>query len=430
MLTYKSLLLFIIFILTLPISSWSLQKEHQVFFKFDKYTLSEIEKTKLDAVVKDLIKNEALWIKGFADSYGSENYNLELSRKRAEAVFNYLSKSSKFDLNSIKLTPIGIDKSANLKNSLKRRVELFGGTYSEVFNKPDLAIINPQKDESSSEKVESNAERSISSVEEINSAIEEKKTTAADKESNSSINQESKTSVIEEKNSVFHKSEDVFEHENQKNRYYVLLGLYNNVIEAEDRGSGGLARWVSNENIDLEASYQYQLRKKLWIGARASYHVQDYEVELNPLFTWDENIENLFRLSVVSDYETKKWGLGLDLDYNGEQFIYEQAFNVELRDIYLFGISLRAKYKLFSTKNWSSRVGLKFELPLLSSNQIDPSGEFGLIGYLDISKRRWVKKHGVHCRLFYGVRKYTNDQNDQNEEVVGLKCGIRSFSWL
>ena len=407
--TLRGLILFFIVTLILPESSWSIEKEHQTFFKFDEYTLTEFQKNRLDKAVQKIIKNEALWVKGFSDPLGEENYNLKLSKKRAQAVRDYISKNYNFDLDKIKLSPIGIDRTAGVKFFLRRRVELFGGTYDEIFGDSDMNI----KTETEIDLTD----RSLTQVNEEESPLE--------------VSEDVKTEdAAAVERSISSEGQNTFTYEKTKDRYYAFLGAYNNVIEAEDRGTGGLARWISNENIDLQASYQHEFKKNLWIGARASFHIQDYEVELNPLFDWDENTENLFRLSVISDYETEKWGLGFDLDYNGEQFIYEQAFDVELRNIYLFGVSLRAKYKLFSSNNWSSRLGLKLELPLLSGDQIEPKGQAGFFGYIDISKHRWVKKHDIHCRLYYGVRRFANDQNDQNEEIAGFKCGVRSLSWL
>jgi outer membrane protein OmpA-like peptidoglycan-associated protein len=65
---------------------------NNIFFDFDKYDLKPESFLELDRVVKILKDNPdvSIHIEGHTDSIGTEEYNLQLSRKRAESVRNYL----------------------------------------------------------------------------------------------------------------------------------------------------------------------------------------------------------------------------------------------------------------------------------------------------------------------------------------------------
>lgn len=65
---------------------------HKVYFAWDKYDLSADAKAKLDSARDTLIDagKGKLVIGGYTDASGSREYNQELSRKRAQAVADYL----------------------------------------------------------------------------------------------------------------------------------------------------------------------------------------------------------------------------------------------------------------------------------------------------------------------------------------------------
>ncbi len=215
-----------------------------------------------------------------------------------------------------------------------------------------------------------------------------------------------------------------------RHRYYSYLGVYHNLIEAEDKSSNSLVRWVSKENFNLNLGYQYKMSKKIWIGFKGSYHVRHFEAELNPNFTSDDGLSQVYRLALAIDYEALRWSFGLDADYSGEQFIYERDNNISLEKIFLHGLSLRLKYKWFATPNWSSRLTLKVELPFNNSNTIEAEGQGGVIGYFDLGLNQWTQNNSLNCQAYYGIRNYTNDQNNQKEKMAGLNCGVLSFNWL
>ena len=65
---------------------------NNIFFDFDKSVLKSESFPELDRVVKLLNDRESITIDiaGHTDSIGAESYNLQLSKRRAEAVYNYL----------------------------------------------------------------------------------------------------------------------------------------------------------------------------------------------------------------------------------------------------------------------------------------------------------------------------------------------------
>ena len=65
----------------------------QINFEYDKSTLSKQSYAYLDKIATFLINTKnTVEIKGHTDNRGTEEYNLNLSKERAEAVYNYLLK--------------------------------------------------------------------------------------------------------------------------------------------------------------------------------------------------------------------------------------------------------------------------------------------------------------------------------------------------
>lgn len=63
-----------------------------IYFDFDKYTVSATERAKIDAVA-GRVKATDVIIAGYTDHFGTEEYNLGLSDRRAQSVREYLIKS-------------------------------------------------------------------------------------------------------------------------------------------------------------------------------------------------------------------------------------------------------------------------------------------------------------------------------------------------
>lgn len=84
--------------------------ERVVYFEFDKATLTPQAQTSLQGVARRLrqatdVKSAS--IVGYADRIGSNQYNIDLSRRRAEAVKDYLVRNGYMDVNVAEVRPLG-----------------------------------------------------------------------------------------------------------------------------------------------------------------------------------------------------------------------------------------------------------------------------------------------------------------------------------
>ncbi len=102
-----------------------------VLFGFGKSALTPEGKEKLDQVAQALgsHKHFVIQVEGYTDSTGSSEYNLELSRRRANAVVNYLTLDHKIPLYRIhvagfgKATPVAENKNRDGRKQ-NRRVDV------------------------------------------------------------------------------------------------------------------------------------------------------------------------------------------------------------------------------------------------------------------------------------------------------------------
>ncbi len=88
-------------------------RNEQAKFKFDSYELSDEAKIALDAFVRKLVEENRgvyLEIQGHTDSTGPEEWNLILSKKRAEAVMEYLHKKYSIPLHRMEVIGYGSDQ--------------------------------------------------------------------------------------------------------------------------------------------------------------------------------------------------------------------------------------------------------------------------------------------------------------------------------
>jgi len=89
-----------------------------VYFGFDKYTVDSKERAKLDAI-SGKAQNTKLIIAGYTDQFGTEEYNLGLSDRRAQSVREYLVKVGSTETN-IEVLALGeqeADKNATGRDS-------------------------------------------------------------------------------------------------------------------------------------------------------------------------------------------------------------------------------------------------------------------------------------------------------------------------
>lgn len=102
-----------------------------VNFKLNQATLSADEKMKLDQLASSSSSHKRYFIavEGYTDSTGPADYNLALSRRRADAVVQYLAGEKNVDFNRIhvigfgELKPVDTDKTRDAR-AKNRRVEV------------------------------------------------------------------------------------------------------------------------------------------------------------------------------------------------------------------------------------------------------------------------------------------------------------------
>jgi outer membrane protein OmpA-like peptidoglycan-associated protein len=102
-----------------------------VLFGFDRATLTDENKSELDTLVgrANGLRRYFIAIEGYTDPTGDAAYNLELSKRRAEAVVQYLAGERDVDFNRIhtiglgeqKLVDAAVNRDARARN---RRVEV------------------------------------------------------------------------------------------------------------------------------------------------------------------------------------------------------------------------------------------------------------------------------------------------------------------
>jgi OOP family OmpA-OmpF porin len=87
-----------------------------VLFKFNSSELSDDARQQLDSLVSGQLSNAKRYfiaIQGFTDKTGPAEYNLQLSRRRAEAVQTYLVGAKNVPVYRIQIVGLGKDKPVN-----------------------------------------------------------------------------------------------------------------------------------------------------------------------------------------------------------------------------------------------------------------------------------------------------------------------------
>lgn len=130
-----------------------------VYFDFDRYTVDVKERAKLDGVA-GRVKATKVIIAGYTDHFGTEEYNLGLSDKRAQNVRDYLVKSGANQTNTevLALGSQQADKSAAGRQSAAkdRKALVVDANYSGPMSPsrpaapaapaglaPTPAVVNP-----------------------------------------------------------------------------------------------------------------------------------------------------------------------------------------------------------------------------------------------------------------------------------------------
>ncbi len=87
-------------------------KTGSVLFGFNRFDLTDDDQQQLADLTQTLtsLKHYAIEVEGYTDKIGSKQYNLELSRRRAEAVVRYLTVSGHVPLVKIHVLGLGDDE--------------------------------------------------------------------------------------------------------------------------------------------------------------------------------------------------------------------------------------------------------------------------------------------------------------------------------
>ncbi len=399
------------------------------------------------------------FVSGHTDSLGAEEMNYKLSEARAKSVKDYLNlKSISDDKISYKafgeVAPIA-DNSTKLGRAANRRVILSVYGINEqklrvIEKKSGYTVIENESEKlkdyvakiSQAEKVKpvkskAVAKQAVVSKPKVISkrkAVSKSKTVST-KKYISKPKVVSRRRVVLKRKSTSKKKLKEAHSSKSKNRYLIGLGININTLDAKDDLGSGIStegEWVSKSNYLVQGAYQYNIAKSMWLGLRAEYHIQDYESLDSTIFTWDEEVPNLLRGALIFDYEiSNKIGLGFDLDYNQESFIFETINQVSLLDDSLFGASLRGLYKFYDSKSYSSRAKLKVSYPFSGADDlIEAKGRVGVRLAVDVSFKSLLKSHELNLEFYYGLRNFENSQNEQKEEIAGLNLSLRNLKWL
>jgi len=113
------------------LDNYKLMTTEKVFFPPSHSALSKDDQAKLDTLIASLgnMRNYVIEVEGFADRTGDRTYNLDLSRKRADAVVHYLSVEHNIPMRDIRQLGAGADfpdadNSTRTARKENRRVEV------------------------------------------------------------------------------------------------------------------------------------------------------------------------------------------------------------------------------------------------------------------------------------------------------------------
>lgn len=107
------------------LDNFKLVSSESVLFALNKSELTEEAKSQLSAGLQKLgsVKHFVIQVEGFTDKTGAAAYNLELSRRRADAVVRYLVTTGNVPLYRIHLVGLGAANPVADNSTRKGRVE-------------------------------------------------------------------------------------------------------------------------------------------------------------------------------------------------------------------------------------------------------------------------------------------------------------------
>jgi OmpA-OmpF porin, OOP family len=94
------------------LDDYKLQNSVAVPFSFDKWTLTPTAKQDLDKLATDLKSDKRYFVavEGYTDATGSRAYNEALSRKRADAVVQYLVGKHELPIYRVHMIGLGVER--------------------------------------------------------------------------------------------------------------------------------------------------------------------------------------------------------------------------------------------------------------------------------------------------------------------------------
>src|ERR1700674_1690674 len=91
------------------LDDYKIVNKGSVLFGFNQSTLTKDDKQQLDELISNAsgLKRYFIAVEGYTDQTGDANYNLELSKRRADAVVQYLAGERSVDFNRIHTIGLG-----------------------------------------------------------------------------------------------------------------------------------------------------------------------------------------------------------------------------------------------------------------------------------------------------------------------------------
>jgi outer membrane protein OmpA-like peptidoglycan-associated protein len=119
-------------------------KKATILFGFDKSKLTPEDIETLDSLAQEAtgMKHYAIEVKGFTDNVGQRQYNLQLSRRRADAVVRYLTLEKQIPLVRVYVAGYGEDDPAATNKTRSGR---------EQNRRVDVSLLAPQQSGSAAE---------------------------------------------------------------------------------------------------------------------------------------------------------------------------------------------------------------------------------------------------------------------------------------
>lgn len=107
------------------LNNYSLSQMARVYFHVGQSTLSKEAKDQLDQTVMKAsdIRNYIIEIEGFTDGTGGKAYNLELARRRADAVVRYITVQKGIPLRNVRVLGVGSEFPSAVNRTRAQRHE-------------------------------------------------------------------------------------------------------------------------------------------------------------------------------------------------------------------------------------------------------------------------------------------------------------------